>query len=86
MFDELADKLFSLVVQKRHYNFYMNNLKLYSIPSPHPVFTYPTQVATAQVDLDKVYDMRYYNELMNSIPPEYSSPAIALYCMVEQVN
>lgn len=61
----------------------MSNLKLYSIPEPSPVFTYP---AHSHGDLDKAYDMRYYNQLINSIPPEYSSPAIVLHCMIEQVE
>ncbi len=32
-----------------------------------------------------VYDIRYYNELVDSLPAEYISPAIILHCMVEQV-
>lgn len=84
MYNELAEKLFSLVVQRRHYSFYINNLKLYALPNPTPVFTYPT--SAPQIDSDKFYDMRYYNELMNSIPPEYSSPSIVLHCMIEQVR
>lgn len=36
-------------------------------------------------EADKAYDIRYYNELMDSLPAEYISPSIMLHCMVEQV-
>lgn len=83
MFNELADTIYSLVVQKRHYGFYINNLKLYPLPSPNPVFRYP--LSNSRVEFEKVYDMRYYFDLVNSTPPEYLSPAIILHCMIEQV-
>lgn len=86
MYNELSERLFALVIQKRHYGFYINNLKLYSIPSSNPVLTFPASSGGSQAhDFDKLYDIRYYNELMNSIPPEYSSPSVVLYCMIEQV-
>jgi hypothetical protein len=113
MFTELAEKLYSLVVRKRHYEFYVNNLKICAIPATNPLFSFPpsqTQVhfaipgqspsqkdfSTTQqsmsnlgysssTDTDRVYDTRYYNELLNSVPNEYVSPAIILYSMVEQV-
>ncbi len=99
MFTELAEKLYSLVVRKRHYGFYVNNLKLHAVPAPNPLFNFqapptfalPGQTASmlstgfAQPDPEKVYDTRYYNELLNSIPAEYASVPIILYSMVEQV-
>ena len=30
-------------------------------------------------------DQRYFNELLDSLPPEYLSPAIVLHCLIEQV-
>lgn len=92
IYKDLAERLFTLVVQKRHYGFYINNLKLYSIPAVNGVFSYPNQPLAANqaavpptTDADKFYDIRYYNELMNTVPAEYVSPAIILHCMVEQV-
>ena len=76
-----------MVIQKRQYGFYINNLKLYSIPTTLSTFdnNLPKE-ETANLDADKVYDIRYYSELINSIPSEYVSPAIILHCMVEQVK
>jgi hypothetical protein len=120
----MADKLYALVVQKRQFKFYIDNLKLYSIPDAMPLFTFPpkelssasvanTLIATSRVEkattlashrdvdlntslntldvksvpeADKVYDIRYYNELMDSVPSEYISPSIMLHCMIEQVS
>lgn len=100
MFTELAEKLYSLVIRKRHYSFYVNNLKLYSVPSPAPLFQYQQRQQKTQfalpgqkeaqpaggAEVDKVFDTRYYNELLNSVPAEYVSPSIVLYAMVEQVS
>lgn len=36
-------------------------------------------------ECDKVFDTRYYNELMDSVPVEYVSTGIMLHCMVEQI-
>jgi hypothetical protein len=97
MFTELAEKLYSLVVRKRHYGFYVNNLKLNAVPAPNPPFNYQPPPAFAlpgqtqhapsapAPDPEKVYDSRYYNELLSSIPAEYVSVPIILYSMVEQV-
>jgi hypothetical protein len=98
MFTELAEKLYSLVVRKRHYGFYVSNLKLHAVPPPNPLFNFqappafalpgqalsPAYGATVP-DPEKVYDTRYYNELMKSVPAEYASVPIILYSMVEQV-
>jgi len=134
----LADKIYTLVVQKRQYKFYIENLKLYAIPTSAPLFTFgahpnpsisgvtvqpahATNLALSQTsrvdkstvytqasqrggdvhdlngsiitsidpkslaDPSTVYDIRYYNELVDSLPAEYVSPAIILHCMVEQV-
>ena len=109
MYDDIAEKLFVLVIQKRQYNFYLNNLKLYSIPNASPLFTFPQQNVSGSLtnrtttkedlsmslnapspskisDSDKVYDIRYYNELMDSVPAEYVSTPLILHCMLEQVT
>ena len=111
MYDDIAEKLFVLVIQKRQYNFYLNNLKLYSIPSASPLFTFPQQNVSGSLtnrtttfvkedlsmslnapspskipESEKVYDIRYYNELMDSVPAEYVSTPLILHCMLEQVT
>ena len=42
MFDEVAEKLYTLCIQKRQYGFYVGNLKIYSIPAAVPTFTFPS--------------------------------------------
>lgn len=92
MFTELAERLYALVIQKRQFGFYINNLKLYSIPNALTSFAYPPNPITSSdvppppvLEADKICDLRYYNELLNSIPNEYISPSVILHCMVEQV-
>ncbi|CAF0878303.1 unnamed protein product [Brachionus calyciflorus] len=86
LFDHLAEKCYSLVIQKRQYNFYINNLKLYSIPPSSKILTYPpSQSIIEDPEPEKLYDTRHYNDLLNSIPSEYLSPALIVYSMVEQV-
>lgn len=66
----------------------MNNLKLYSIPASNKILTHPPSQSIqdeTSAEQDKLYDTRYYNELLNSIPSEYISPALIVYSMVEQV-
>lgn len=121
MYDDIAEKLFVLVTQKRQYKFYIENLKLYPIPNSMPLFTFPQASGTSSNlnltsrfdkstfgsqpshrgedlnasfntidpkmnDAEKFYDIRYYNELMDSVPPEYISTSVMLHCMVEQVR
>jgi len=48
----------------------------------------PQAVAAApppQVDSTTMCDMRYYNELVSTLPAEYLSTPIILHCMIEQV-
>lgn len=76
------------MVQKRQYGFYINNLKLFQIPPCCKTLSYPAQepVQDESVpEVEKLYDIRYYNDLLDSIPAEYVSPALIVYSMVEQV-
>lgn len=41
MFDEVAEKLYTLTIQKRQYGFYIGNLKVYSIPPAVTTFAFP---------------------------------------------
>ncbi|RNA34737.1 Sperm-associated antigen 17 [Brachionus plicatilis] len=89
MFNFLAEKCYSLIVQKRQYGFYISNLKLFDIPPPSKILSYPAQELKQEefpTEAEKLYDIRYYNDLMDSIPAEYVSPALILYSMVEQVT
>ena len=46
MFDDIAEKLFLLIVQKRQYGFYYGNLKVFALPSAVPTFTFPPNLPT----------------------------------------
>lgn len=111
MFNNIAEKMYELVVQKRQYKNYLANLKLFNVPPSLPSYsvsnTSPAIQATgqfnqpagqsddqageqgatgaAEIDKSSLYDIRYYNELMDAIPPEYISTPLILHCMVEQV-
>ena len=126
MFDEISERLYYLVIQKRQYSFYINNLKLYQIPASLSPILQPSnqfnvqfssnlniptlnqQLSVKPEDItasgalnlqqsvvlgnsqvanpDTICDMRYYNELMSSLPAEYVSTPIILHCMIEQVR
>ncbi len=64
-------------------------MKIYPVPGCLPIYSANAvnEVQTDQPDAERqsFFDMRYYNELMDSIPPEYISPSLVLTCMVEQV-
>lgn len=83
----MAEKCYSLVVQKRQYGFYINNLKLFDIPPSNKTLSYPAlELVQEQTnEVDNLYDIRYYKDLLDSIPAEYVSPALIVYSMVEQV-
>ena len=48
MFDEISERLYYLVIQKRQYSFYINNLKLYQIPNSLPPMLQPTNQFNVQ--------------------------------------
>lgn len=94
MFDQLAEGLYSLVIQKRQYGFYMKNLKLFAIPSATKHLAQPMNLNASNLSepsngnlphAETTCDMRYYNELMNTLPAEYISTPVILHCMIEQV-
>ena len=47
-----------------------------------------TQAQNQNPEVEKpiVYDIRLYNDLMDSIAPEYVSTELVLHCMIEQVH
>ena len=121
MFDEVAEKMYQLVVQKRQYKNYINCLKLYNVPPCAPLFTTsqlnqvmplsqtasqvaqpvstetaavmtpaatgdPAQAVNPEAEKPSFYDIRLYNDLMDSISPEYISTDLIVHCLVEQVR
>jgi hypothetical protein len=124
LFQDVAEKIYSLATQKRQYKNYLNNLKLLPVPLCLPLFTANSQALNVQSqpigqisgmndqqqqnannnsispgaagttqnisnsEAEKqpfTFDMRYYNEIMDSIAPEYTSIPLIMYSMVEQV-
>jgi hypothetical protein len=49
MFDDIAEKLFTLCIQKRQYGFYYGNLKVFSIPSAVTTFTFPPNLQSGSL-------------------------------------
>jgi hypothetical protein len=44
------------------------------------------QVINPEAEKQNYYDIRLYNDLMDSIAPEYISTDLIIHCMVEQVR
>jgi hypothetical protein len=99
IFNQLAEGLYSLVIQKRQYGYYMKNLKLFAIPQATKQLMQAMNLNASQLNdsmtmgmptsqppqAEAACDMRYYNELMSTLPAEYISTSLILHCMVEQV-
>ena len=96
LFDEMSEKLYSLAVQKRQFQNYLKNLKVLAIPSCQPLLSqtsaFPNSSSAETSDQNAQsntesnhFDVRYYNELMDSIPSENVSIPIVMHCMIEQV-
>lgn len=87
LYEDIARMCYDLIDTKRQYKNYLDNMKLIPIPlvveqcSPVSVDTSAELQTSAQNT-----DMRYYNDIMNTIPQESVSVELVMYCMLEQIS
>ncbi|XP_041352537.1 sperm-associated antigen 17-like isoform X2 [Gigantopelta aegis] len=99
LFEDISVMIYDLIDARRLYRTYLENLKLYHIPSclpsqgqdaqstgsATPGKELPAATSLANPDDAPLTDMRYYNDLMNTIPQESVSVSLVLHCMLEQI-
>ncbi|CAH1225250.1 SPAG17 [Branchiostoma lanceolatum] len=101
VFEDVACKIYDMYDWKRQFQHYLSNMKLLHVPlhgEAPPVPVQPTDSKLAaqaptpgipELDLPAAppdVDMRYYNELMNTVPQESVSIPLIMHCMLEQVS
>ncbi|XP_078618505.1 sperm-associated antigen 17-like isoform X8 [Branchiostoma floridae x Branchiostoma japonicum] len=101
VFEDVACKIYDMYDWRRQFQHYLSNMKLLHVPlygEAPPVPAQPTdsklsaQAPTPGIpELDVPagppdVDMRYYSELMNTVPQESVSIPLIMHCMLEQVS
>eukprot|EP00058_Branchiostoma_floridae_P014404 XP_002599892.1 hypothetical protein BRAFLDRAFT_120607 [Branchiostoma floridae] len=99
VFEDVACKIYDMYDWRRQFQHYLSNMKLLHVPlygEAPPVPAQPTdsklsaQAPTPGIpELDVPagppdVDMRYYSELMNTVPQESVSIPLIMHCMLEQ--
>ncbi|XP_053716794.1 sperm-associated antigen 17 [Synchiropus splendidus] len=84
IFAGVANLIYDSLDWRRQHQYYLDNLNLINIPT----ITEKAAEAAAEPDPTHVppeVDMRYYNSLLDLLPPEVCTVPLLLHCMLEQV-
>ncbi|XP_064627357.1 sperm-associated antigen 17-like isoform X2 [Lineus longissimus] len=100
LYEDIACMCYDLIDYKRQYHNYLENMKLLQVPIAVPQGgaamaeavsvgsgldkSGSQEVATAATTPEA--DMRYYNDLMNTLPQESISVELVMHCMLEQLQ
>uniref|UniRef100_A0A8C4RXN4 Uncharacterized protein n=1 Tax=Erpetoichthys calabaricus TaxID=27687 RepID=A0A8C4RXN4_ERPCA len=99
LFEDVACLIYNCLDWRRQHKNYLNNMKLINVPAvskpeiPNTGAQTPGKKKVVEEEpstppppsLTNEVDMRYYADLLNSIPPENVTVAVILHCMLEQV-
>ncbi|XP_056225932.1 sperm-associated antigen 17 isoform X2 [Seriola aureovittata] len=109
IFEGVASLIYDCLDWRRQHQHYLDNIKLFSVPTIVGLDSQPKEVAptplpmtprskkksvreesppdheTELPPLSTDVDMRYYDNLLNLVPPEACSVPLILHCMLEQV-
>ncbi|XP_034532729.1 sperm-associated antigen 17 isoform X2 [Notolabrus celidotus] len=95
VFEGVAHLIYDSLEWRRQHQHYLNSMKLISVPTVIGLDPQPAEKSTLerntevlgreQPPLSTDVDMRYYNNLLDLLPPEACSVPLILDCMLEQV-
>uniref|UniRef100_A0A3B4WSB5 Uncharacterized protein n=1 Tax=Seriola lalandi dorsalis TaxID=1841481 RepID=A0A3B4WSB5_SERLL len=102
IFEGVASLIYDCLDWRRQHQHYLDNIKLFSVPTVVGLDSQPKEVAPTPLPmtprskkksvreeklppLSTDVDMRYYDNLLNLVPPEACSVPLILHCMLEQV-
>ncbi|XP_067947410.1 sperm-associated antigen 17-like [Watersipora subatra] len=80
VYEEVAVKAYDVLDLKRQHKNFLKNLRLIHVP------VYGEDSTARENSSAPEVDMRYYRDLMNTIPQESVSVPLIMHCMLEQVE
>uniref|UniRef100_A0A3P8SP59 Uncharacterized protein n=1 Tax=Amphiprion percula TaxID=161767 RepID=A0A3P8SP59_AMPPE len=84
IFGGVAKLIYASLDWRRQHQHYRDNVKLIHMPTVLGLDSHPVKTKLPPLSLD--VDMRYYNNLLDLVPPEACSVPLILHCMLEQVS
>ncbi|XP_056432106.1 sperm-associated antigen 17-like [Gadus chalcogrammus] len=86
IFEGVACLIYAWLAQQREHQNYLEHLHLTTIPTIIDESVQNSRREDASKVLSRDVDMRYYDNLLEQLPPEAWSVPVILHCMLEQVE